>query len=75
MTWLITGSNAGDVAGVSFTGVENLSGGSGDDAFFFSGGSIAGVDGGVGVDTLDYSADTSGIIVDLSTKRHRRFRL
>jgi hypothetical protein len=65
-TWDLTGSNAGDVAGVSFTGVENLSGGSGDDAFVFSGGSIAGGDGGAGVDTLDYSVHTSGIIVDFS---------
>ncbi len=66
----ITGSDTGLVDGTfTFTGVENLAGGSGDDSFAFSGsGGISGtVAGGEGSDTLDYSAYDSSVTVDLAT--------
>jgi len=56
-TWNITGGDAGSVADVEFTSVENLTGGAGADTFIFADGSfISGVlDGGGGINTLDYS--------------------
>jgi len=65
--WTITGENAGSVNGISFANFQNLAGGAGDDAFVFSGGSVAGVVGGAGIDTLDLSADSAGVTVDLRT--------
>ena len=70
-TWNITGANAGDIVGpaaVSFTGTENLTGGSGDDRFVLAvGGSVSGaIDGGGGADALDYSTWTSAVAVDLA---------
>ena len=41
-------------------------GNAGADAFVFTGGSVASVDGGSGADTLDLSADAAGVVVDLS---------
>jgi len=73
-TWNITGSNGGTSSGtatgtVTFTGIENLSGGpNNNDTFVFSSGaSESGViDGGSGgTDTLDYSALTSPVSVNL----------
>jgi Ca2+-binding RTX toxin-like protein len=66
-TWIIDGTNAGSIGGVSFTGFENLTGGAGEDTFVFAdGGSISGViDGGGGTNTLDYSAYTADVTVDL----------
>src|SRR5207244_3597912 len=60
-TWNITGINSGSYAGSgaggSFTGFENLSGGSAPDAFQFGGqGSVTHTPGGSGAgNTLDYS--------------------
>jgi hypothetical protein len=58
-TWTIAGLNAGSVGGVSFSNVQNLTGGTGNDTFkFTSAGSVSGkVDGGGGTNTLDYSGD------------------
>jgi ELWxxDGT repeat protein len=66
-TWSVTSANAGQVGGVAFTGIQNLKGGSGNDTFAFAdGASVAGtVDGGGGVNTLDYSAYTTGVTVNL----------
>ncbi len=63
--WQITGS--GMLGAVQFMAVENLTGGSMDDTFVFSNGAgVSGtVDGGGGINTLDYSAYTSGVTVDL----------
>ncbi|GAB1476510.1 hypothetical protein MASR2M70_13440 [Bacillota bacterium] len=78
----ITGDNAGEVifadsvdpavsVTIDFEAVRNLLGGSADDIFAFMGtGRLSGaVDGGGGVNTLDYSAydfgDESGVLVDL----------
>jgi Ca2+-binding RTX toxin-like protein len=68
-TWNITGTNAGNIAGVdTFKNFQNLTGGSAGDTFKFSNGkSISGrLDGGGGSDTLDYSSFTTGVSVDLT---------
>jgi hypothetical protein len=67
-TWSITGADAGTISGgISFSNVENLVGGSGDDTFTFDeGGSVSGtITGGGGSTTLDYSALTEDVTVDL----------
>jgi hypothetical protein len=69
-TWLLTGSNAGKVNDrLTFNSIANLVGGSSTDVFRFQpGGSVSGkIDGGGGTNTLDYSADTGNIVVDLQT--------
>jgi hypothetical protein len=66
--WQVTGANAGSLdKNVNFTHVQNLVGGTGNDAISFrNGGSLAGtINGGGGVDTLDYSSYTGNVIVDL----------
>src|SRR5262249_45632232 len=66
-TWSVTGTNAGQVGGVTFSGFSNLTGGSQADTFaFVTGGRVTGVvNGGGGVNTLDYSAYTGDIKVNL----------
>jgi Ca2+-binding RTX toxin-like protein len=69
----ITGTNSGNLNGViNFVGVENLTGGASDDRFVFANGVAVGVagtvDGGPGVNTLDYSASTLPIAVNLQTR-------
>jgi hypothetical protein len=72
-TWNVTGANAGNYsnagAAVSFTGYQNLSGGAGNNTFALgSGASLDGaITGGGGTNTLDYSAFTDSVIVDLQT--------
>ena len=73
-TFEITGPNAGKltIAGAAsalqFSNTENLGGGDRSDRFrFASAGELSGViDAGFGSDTLDYSALTTGVAVDLS---------
>ncbi|NEP08667.1 MAG: filamentous hemagglutinin N-terminal domain-containing protein [Symploca sp. SIO2C1] len=70
-TWRITGSNQGELGGFSngltFANIENLSGGNANDTFVFSDrASLEGIiDGAPGFDTLDYSAYTIFVNVDL----------
>jgi hypothetical protein len=68
-TWHITGADAGNLsstAAVSFTGYGNLTGGSGSNAFIFSdGASLSGSLAGGGGATLDYSAYSTSVVVDL----------
>ncbi|MHC4499393.1 MAG: LEPR-XLL domain-containing protein, partial [Planctomycetota bacterium] len=66
-TWNITGTDSGSVAGVMFTDIENLTGGIGADTFIFADGSMVSgvIDGGGGVNTLDYSACTGDVAVYL----------
>jgi hypothetical protein len=72
-TWAITGSNAGtlssaSIAGlVTFSSVQNLVGGPANNRFVFSDGAgVSGnLDGGGGTNTLDYSAYTGNVIVNL----------
>jgi hypothetical protein len=65
--WSVTGKNAGQVSGVAFSGFSNLTGGSQADTFaFVNGGSVTGaVNGGGGVNALDYSGLTGNVIADL----------
>jgi hypothetical protein len=70
-TWTITGSNSGNINGsFTFSGIENLTGGANDDTFTFSNGKgfNGHIDGGdtTNFNTLDYSAYTTGINVDLT---------
>lgn len=72
-TWHITGSNAGDIGGAStfsFSGFENLTGGSADDAFqFAAGGSISGnLDGGAstGRDSINYDGSNFNAAVTVA---------
>lgn len=69
-TWNITGNDAGTVDAVSFSSFENLTGGSANDTFAFAAGvRMKGkIDGGAGVDTLDFSAYTSSFSANLQTK-------
>jgi hypothetical protein len=67
--WSITAVNAGTVGSFSFTGVENLTGGTGLDAFVFGAGkSVSGkIDGGGGGnDWLDYAAYATPVTVNLA---------
>jgi hypothetical protein len=75
-TWDVTGQGAGSVrgtvpgfvSGASFRGVENLLGGASTDTFRFTGGAGVGgwVNGNAGVNTLDYTAYTTPVTVNLS---------
>lgn len=67
-TWRVTADNAGTINNnITFKSVENLYGSDEDDTFVFSkGASLAGsVTGGGGVNTLDYSAFTTDVTVNL----------
>jgi hypothetical protein len=56
-TWIITGPGSGTMNGVPFANVANLQGGTDTDTFLFEGGSLSGwIDGGSGVNTIDWSA-------------------
>jgi hypothetical protein len=74
-TWSITGQNAGTLniaqspATVTFSSVQNLAGGAGADTFVFADGAgvDGAIDGGGGTNTLDYSAYSSSVLVDLQT--------
>jgi hypothetical protein len=67
--WTVSGTNAGTAGYLHFSAILNLTGGTGNDTFrFFPGGSIHGMlDGGGGSNTLDYSAYTGGVMVNLAT--------
>jgi hypothetical protein len=69
-TWNITSTNGGKVGTTSFTSFQNLTGGSQADNFVFTdSGQVDGkIDGGLGRNTLDYTALTTSVTVDLSTK-------
>ncbi len=68
-TFSISGPNAGTVAGVTFAGVENLTGGIGNDTFaFLPGGSLAGnLNDSDGNDTKDFLAYDQAVTVNLQT--------
>ncbi len=70
-TWIISGTNAGSVGSITFSGFENLTGGTAGNTFAFRGaGSVAGnVNGGSSAAVLDVSAYSSKATVNLSTKK------
>ena len=67
-TWTATGYDSGTVNAVQFQSFENWTGGSGDDTIKLAsvGGLYGVLDGAGGVNTLDYSAFTTPVAVDLS---------
>ncbi|MDB5357607.1 MAG: hypothetical protein JWN24_4060 [Phycisphaerales bacterium] len=67
--WQITAANAGSAGSDTFSSFENLTGGAGNDSFaFLPGGGVSGnIDGGGGTNTLDYSALSGPITVNLQT--------
>lgn len=68
--WSITAGTSGTVTGVgtSFSNIENLTGGTGNDTFTFDNGAVWGssIDGGNGTDVLDLSAYTAGLTLALT---------
>jgi hypothetical protein len=69
-TWVLTGPGSGTLDGIiTYSGIANLTGGSGTDTFKFNaGGSVTGtINGGGGSNALDYSAFGSAITVNLQT--------
>jgi hypothetical protein len=67
-TWAITENNAGSLnGGLTFSSIENLTGGSDSDQFVFSDGKgVSGIiDGQAGTNSLDYSAYSTAVTVDL----------
>jgi PKD domain len=65
--WVLKGSNAGTLNTLAFAGFANLMGGSGNDMFTFNNNAtVTGViDGRGGSNTLNYSAYTAGVTVNL----------
>ena len=70
LTWVVSGASTGTIAALRYAGIESLQGGSGNDTFSWrtSGSQAGSVDGGTGVNTLDYSAfgPTLPVTVDLT---------
>src|SRR5207302_2055568 len=64
-----TGAGAGSVGAITFTAMQYLTGGAGNDTFAFGvGSSIAGkIDGGAGTNTLDDTHIGHGMLVNLQT--------
>jgi len=69
--WAVTGPNSGTLNGNAFSNVQNLVGGGFTDTFqFASAGFVSGyVDGGSGINILDYSPRATGAIVNLQTSK------
>jgi hypothetical protein len=77
-TFNITGTNAGSVSATvngtpyteAFTGFENLNGRTSNDNFVFANGAgVTGkISGGIGSDTMDFSAYTTAVSINLQTK-------
>jgi filamentous hemagglutinin family protein len=70
ITWQLSGANQGTISGftngLSFSNIENLQGGDGNDIFQFADISFAGaIDGGGGINRLDYSAIATPLTLDL----------
>lgn len=68
-TWTLIGVGSGNVNGIAFSGIANLTGGSANDVFKFGNlGALAGkVNGGAGANTLDYTGRLSAVTVNLAT--------
>lgn len=69
-TWQLSGANQGTIGGfangLSFSNIENLQGGSGNDVFQFADTNFDGaIDGGGGTNRLDYSAIATSLTLDL----------
>lgn len=66
--WTITTNNGGKAGTTTFDSFENLTGGTLNDTFKFSNGKTIGgaIDGGTGVNTLDYALYTTAVKVNLA---------
>ena len=67
-SWLLSGPGSGSVAGVSFSQVEEVVGGSGDDTFLLTGAFNGLIDGAGGRDTLSYASRSGSVTVDLAAR-------
>ncbi len=70
-TITLLGENSGTFKGIDFDGIHNIRGAGGDDTVIFANGVAAlsgSIDGGDGNNTLDYSATTNGVTIDLATQ-------
>ena len=70
-TWTVSGVDTGDLEygtrTVKFSGMETLQAGVGDDLFMMAGGMVTGrVSGGSGMNTLDYSAHDTALVLSVS---------
>ncbi len=64
--WTLSRTNGGEVAGLTFSDIETVRGGSGDDTFaILPSSSVARIEGGGGRNCLDYSAFDSPVSVNL----------
>jgi len=68
-TWSIQGANTGTINTIGFQGVESLVGGNQADTFdFLAAGALTGsINGGAGVDRVNYAAKTAAVTVNLAT--------
>jgi len=66
-TWTITSTGDGNVAGITFSSLQNLTGGTLTDDFIFADGAgVSGaIDGGGGINTFNYSAYTSPVFANI----------
>lgn len=64
----LTDVDTGTINGTVFEGFETVLPGDGDDRFVVSGGMWVNLDGGLGTDTLDYSASTVGVTIDVENQ-------
>ncbi|MBX3604130.1 MAG: filamentous hemagglutinin N-terminal domain-containing protein [Piscinibacter sp.] len=65
-TYTITTANTGSGGGTTLTGVGRITGGAGDDSFVFgASGSLVGITGGGGANTLDLAAKAGAVAIDL----------
>lgn len=67
-TWKLAGANAGKIGSASFKSAENLRGGARNDTFVLANGTLftGSIDGGAGINKLDYKAYSTAISVDLT---------
>ena len=68
VNWFLTGNNQGTAGDITYSSFENITGGAGNDHFvLLPNASVSGkLDGGDGIDTIDYSLWTTSVYVDLS---------
>ncbi|MCY2998440.1 MAG: LEPR-XLL domain-containing protein, partial [Planctomycetota bacterium] len=69
-SWMLTGKGTGTVGAVTFTGIENLVGGTGDDTYSFANEKLGDVfldETAGGTDKLDFSLRGAAVTIDLSS--------
>ena len=64
----LTGVGTGTLNNVGFQGFETVLPGDGDDRFVVNGGTWTSLDGGMGIDTLDYGGSAAGVTIDLDSQ-------